>query len=434
MAEITTQDKIPSYQEKKFVELEQPSLFQALENGRFLSKTIESTNLPLSQLTNKGGQAVRDAASYYTSKGLGGLTVGQLREVLKDTNSVSQYGLGKTFSYQDLAQEALQGDPNFDPADTDSVVKFATDLEKRGLTNQNRDKIYSLATTQSVQGTIDKAVNPGKYLTDEKKAANTATSQRLLQQYGFDADPDLQEFISERLAGGESAFELGQFLQTTPQFQEKKATAENERVKTESAGAREALNQELLKSQQEVFQRAQPSIISSYMKAGRLNSSGLNNALAQAQTELEKERQGFLANAGYNDAIRAQGYGREDFVNNNAQAFNQYLRQNEPAYQQRYAVNQAQNNLNYQQPFANLNRQYGLLDESRQRGYQLEDYNRQQSDFNRYLDQSRKQSKEAALYGLFGAGIGAATGGWGMAAGAAAGAANKTKSEPEYNY
>jgi hypothetical protein len=63
------------------------------------------------------------------------------------------------------------------------------------------------------------------------------------------------------------------------------------------------------------------------------------------------------------------------------------------------------NNLNYQQPFNNLDRYYNLNDQARARQYEIEDYDRQQSDFNRYLADSKKQSREAALYGLLGAGI-----------------------------
>lgn len=403
---VQTQDQIPSYQQKKFIETD--PIFGPI--------TVGDPNAAIQNVFRFGkpkdsaGSANYDLAQALIGKGLGGITVGQYNQMRQsDPNFVQQYGLGKTYSYEDLAREALQSDPNFDPNDPSQIGSFAQDLEKRGLKNTDREKIATLATTNSVQNQIDRAVNPGKYLDAGKKAENTATAQRLLQQnFGADYnDPDLQGFLADRLAAGDSPFEVSQFLQTTPQFQEKKAATENERVKTESAAAREALNQELLKSQQEVFQRAQPSIISSYMKAGRLNSSGLNNALAQAQADLEKERQGFLANAGYNDAIRAQGYGREDFVNNNAQAFNQYLRQSEPSYQNRFATNQAQNQLSYQQPFANLQRQYQLGDEARQRQYQIEDYNNQKSDFNRYLDQYRSQGRENALYGLGGAILGA---------------------------
>lgn len=414
------ESEVPSYDKKRFVELDSqtlPRLADALHNG---GSSYAFSDVKLSDIANNRFGATsnaKSAAAYFTSIGLGDYTAGQVNSNLKNADFIAQFApLGKSLSYTDLAREALQSDPNFDPEDTQSLSAFAQDLEKRGLDNTKRDKIASLATGQGINNQIDKAVNPGKYLSAEKVAENTAIAQRLLKTTFGDGyeDPDFQQFLTDRLAEGESAFEVSQFLQTTPQYMEKKSLAENERVKTESAAARESLNQELLRSQQEVFARAQPSIISSYMRAGRLNSSGLQSALAQAQADLEKERQGFLANAGYNDAIRAQGYGREDFVANNAQAFNSYLRQNEPAYQQRFAVNQAQNFANYQQPYNNLNRQYQLSDEARQRQYQIEDYDRQQSDYNRYMSQANKQSRESALYGLLGSAIGGGIQGWAM--------------------
>lgn len=409
MAETTNED----LGKKKFVELDSqtlPRLADALHNSGKGGNNYQFANVKFSDIA--GGKVgaypnAKSAAEYFTSIGLGDYTPGQVNQNLNNAEFISQFApLGKSYSYLDLARESLQGDPNFDPGDEDAVLSSARDIQKRGFTNQDREKISTLSTTQSVQRQIDKQINPGKYLSEDQKAANTATAQRLAQQYGQD-DPDTVDFIGKLLASGDSPFEVSQFLQTTPQFQERKAAQESERVKTESAAAREALNQELLKSQQEVFARAQPSIISSYMKAGRLNSSGLQNALAQAQTDLERERQGFLANAGYNDAIRAQGYQREDFVKNNAQAFNQYLRQSEPGYQQRFNVQDAANFANFQQPYNQLARQYQLSDETRQRQYQMEDYNRQQSDFNRYLDQYKKQGRDNALYGLAGTVLGA---------------------------
>jgi hypothetical protein len=314
--------------------------------------------------------------------------------------------------FQDMTQkiqkQAAIGGVDITPEEAAQLRDKFYDPNRLGeITDDLRAGLETYVTQRQqgkVKEDIDRAVNPGKYLDETKKAENLGTAQRLAQQFGQD-DPDLVQFLSDRIAEGESAFELSQFLQTTPQYLKKQSDAENARVKEESAAARQALDQELLKSQQEVFERAQPSIISSYMRAGRLNSSGVNSALAKAQQDLERERQGFLANAAYNDSIRAQGYKREDFVGNNAQAFNQYLRQNEPAYQQRFNLQGVSNNLNYQQPFNNLNRYYSLNDQARARQYELEDYDRQQSDFNRYLSDSRKQSREAALYGLLGAGI-----------------------------
>ena len=401
MAEVQTEDKIPSYDQKKFIE------YSIAKPGSF--NGIRTPNITLADVDKAGSliganEQQRQLASQLSGIGLGGMSVSQFNQSLGDVNFVQQYGLGKTFSYSDLAAEALSTDPNFDPNDDGAISSFAQDLEKRKLDNTKREDIRTLATTQSTQRQIDKAVNPGKYLTSEQTTANQATAQRLAQQFGQD-DPDLVQFLSDRIAEGESAFELSQFLQTTPQYLKKQSDDENARVQTESAAARQALDAELLKSEEETFTRATPKILSAYMKAGRLDSSGLQSTLAQTRADLAKERQGFLANAAYSDSIRAAGYKREDFVGANSQAFSQYLRQNEPAYQQRLNLQDVSNNLNYQQPFNNLERYYNLNDQSRARQYEIEDYDRQQSDFNRYLSDSRKQSREAALYGLLGQGI-----------------------------
>jgi len=402
MSEVKTEDKIPSYDQKKFIEyIVQPGSFNGIRSGGITLGDVYKAGSLIGANNEQ-----RNLAAQLSAKGLGGMTVNDFNNSIRDINFVQQYGLGNTFSYTDLAKEALQSNPNFDPNDSQAISSFAQDLEKRGLDNTKREDIRTLATTQSTQRQVDKAVNPGKYLAPDQIAKNQQTAQRLAQQFGQD-DPDLVSFLSDRIAEGESAFELSQFLQTTPQYLKKQSETENSRVQEESAAARQALDAELLKSEEETFSRATPGIISSYMRAGRLDSSGLQNALAKARGDLAKERQGFLANAAYNDSIRSQGYKREDFVGANSQAFNQYLRQNEPSYQQRFNLQGVSNNLNYQQPFNNLNRYYNLNDQARQRQYELEDYDRQQSDFNRYLSESRKGQRESALYGLLGAGIGA---------------------------
>lgn len=415
---------IPSYQKKQFFET--GTLDDLVARAMPGGGDVTIAQLRAGRTVNQGG-GYTSAVDDLLNRGLGSLTLNQISKRGKsDPAFLEQYELGKAFSYEDLALEALQADPNFNPDDASAVTGFAQELEKRGLKNTDREKIATLSTTQSVQRQIDKAVNPGKYLSEEKKAENTSTAQRLLKQtFGDDFnDPDFQQFISERLAEGESAFEVSQFLKTTPDFQRKQADIENQRVQTESQAARQSLDAELLKSEEETFARATPNIISSYMRAGRLDSSGLQNALARARGDLAKERQGFLANAAYSDSIRAQGYKREDFVGGNAQAFNQYLRQNEPAYQQRFALQGASNNLNYQQPFNNLARQYSINDQNRMRAIEIEDYNRQQNDFYRHLNSQRGSGAQGALRGaMTGASVGTSVApGWGTLIGAVGGA------------
>lgn len=380
----------PSYEQKKLIDLNDNYTFNSSAPGDSTIADIARGPRP------KSGDASGnyDLARHLYDIGLGNYTVSNYNENARhDVDFVEKYNLGKTYSYQDLALEALQGDPNFDPADTTMLSSFAQDLEKRGFKLKDREKIQTLATTQGVQGQIDRAVNPGKYLTADQTAANRATATQLAQQYGQE-DPHLIDFLTEQIANGDSPFELSQFLQTTPQYLEKK-----------SAQDREAINQELLASENEVFKRAIPQIVGGFQKAGRLGSSGVESALANARAELARERQSMLT-----------GFAREDVVGARNAAFQNYLRSSEPGYQQRFNVQNAQNYNAFQMPYQTLNRQYSLNDQARARQYELEDYARQQSDFNRYLADARSQSRGSAIYGLLGSGIsgllqGYATGG-----------------------
>ncbi len=234
----------------------------------------------------------------------------------------------------------------------------------------------------------------------DKAAGFQQSVSGLIQEiFGRAARPDEMEFFSNELAKGVSPYELRDALSQTPEYQQKQADAQQAKFQQESTAARGALDQELQASNLRMIEKASPQIIGQFMKAGRLGSSGVVNALARAQADLDKERQVFLANAAYTDAQRGQGYQREDFVARQNQAYNQYLRQSEPGYQSSL--------LNAQAPYQAQQRQYGLIDQGRQRQYEIDDYNRQQSDYNRYLSDSRRSSRESALYGLGGSLLGA---------------------------
>jgi hypothetical protein len=252
---------------------------------------------------------------------------------------------------------------------------------------------------------IEQVKNPP--VTEEQKADYGSDIERLVQsELGRAATPDEIDFYGKQMAQGESAFELAQFLRTTPEYQKIQSDKENARVTEESKGAREALDAELLKSEEDTFKRALPQIMSSFLNAGRINSSGINSAIARARGDLAKERQSFLANAAYDSSIRQGGYNREDFVNRNRSAFDQYLRQSEPAYQSRLGFDQ----------FATA-RPFTTADDRLSRSRELDDYYRQQSDFNRYLDQQKNAQRQAGLYGLYGDALGGLLSGLGAYAG-----------------
>jgi hypothetical protein len=320
-----------------------------------------------------------------------------LNQVLTKDQIQANVKTGYDQATQDYAKQQLALNPSsgLDANTTASQAsQIASDLIAHGINPlKDPEAAATFTADATVQNNIDRALNPQKYLSQDKNTANQQTAQQLIAQvYGSDQaqDPHLVDYISQQLAQGIHPYELSQLLQTTPQYLEAKAAKD-----------REAINQELLSSEDQVFNQAAPQIISQYMKAGRLNSSGLNSSLANARAQLAQQRQGVLA-----------GYAREDAVNARDTAFQNYLRQSQPGYQQKLDTASAQSNLNYGVPFQNLNRQYQLNDQATQRQYQLEDYSRQQSDYFRALDQQRRAQQQALPYQIFGSVLGAGLSGW----------------------
>ena len=364
-------------------------------------------------LTGKGGQAARESIlriKPFTSAEWKAQDP-RYQRVLKDVQKYNAaFGGELTAEEADKIAESLHG--NLDSGGGDqSVIQGAV------------SNLYSKKAQAAQQEQIDRAANPQKYLSQDQLGQNQSAVNDIFQSSLGRAPTQYEtEFYSGLLAEGEKPYELQQFIQTShPEYLKKQADTENQRIQQEATASREALGQQLLSSQQEAFNRAVPNIISQYMKAGRLGSSGLNSAVANAQADLERERQGFLATAGYEDAARARGYRREDFLGNQTAAFQQYLRQNEPAYQQRFAVQGYGNAARFDQPNANFNRNFGLTadiagygrgrtDALADRGYErqneLEDYTRQQADYNRYLSQQRRDSRRNALLGFAGSLLG----------------------------
>lgn len=259
-------------------------------------------------------------------------------------------------------------------------------------------------TNEGVQRQIQDLINPQGTVTQEHK--NTAASI-ISSVYGRNETQDEVDFFAKELAKGESPYELRQFLMTTPEYQANAAKAERERVRQESAAARDELGKALGVQRDEAFKRALPEILSAYMRSGRLGSSGVDQAIAKANQDLQRESESFLANAAYEDAVRSQGYRREDFVGNRANAFDQYLRQSDPARQRAIGLQGTADSLRFGSPFQQLQAGQGYASDRISRSRELDDYYRQQSDFFRALDNQRKGSREAALYGLLGSGISA---------------------------
>ncbi len=416
----------PDFNQKQYVEYN-----KGIENYLSAFNDLKNSNLSLRYLsemahTKDGGPNASGINNYQMdvarsliqkNSGLADVTLSQLNADKGNVDFATKYDLGKTYSLNDYVKRYSASNPNFDPKDAASVNSVAQALSDRGLDPlKNKEDVQNFVANYSVKSNVDKALNPQNYITPEQQAANQATATRLVQQTfpGQAADPDMVDFLSKHLAAGETPFEISQFLQTTPQYLKAQNDAQAAQQNQSALDARNALDQNLQQTQQQVFERATPNIIASYMKAGRLGSSGLNSALAQAQQQLDQQRQSFLGQQAYQQAVGQQGYNQQNYVNQQGQAFNQYLRQNQPAYQQQLDAAGANSFANFQQPYNYLNRQFNLNDQATQRQYQLQDYQMQQNDFNNYLQQQRKGASQAALYGLLGSAIGGAAQGFAM--------------------
>lgn len=185
--------------------------------------------------------------------------------------------------------------------------------------------------------------------------------------FGRDVSNDEAQYFAQELARGKSRYELQQELMSLPEYQ-----------RTQAQKDRAALDTELQSQQAEVFKRATPQIISAFMRAGRLNSSGLNSALAQAQADLDKERQSSLAQVGAQDLSTIR-----------ANAFQQFQQMNQPYLAARNIFSNAGS---YQTGL-------GLMQQAIARQREIEDYNRQQSDYMRYLNMANKSDMFGNLLG-----------------------------------
>jgi len=207
-------------------------------------------------------------------------------------------------------------------------------------------------------------------------ANHTASAANVIKMtLGRDPTPDEAAYFAKELAQGKTAYELSQELMSLPEFQ-----------KIQASKDRAVLGDELLKQQQIAFQKATPHIISRFMKAGRLSSSGLDAALANAHKELEQERQGYLGQVGYQDLATIRGNAYKNF-NNYANQFRDVF-----GTVGKTAMN------------------YNLLGNTVKRMNELSDYSRQQNDYMNYLNMQNKSNDKAALYQLIGSGAGAAIG------------------------
>lgn len=284
------------------------------------------------------------------------------------------------------------------------IQKYATSLGLN-LTPEQANEIYSKVVTPFAEDKYINGVNgqkeAGVWVGDaqRQKALDEAKAFLLptISQYkmnptsttnmtvkagetiksvlGRDATPDEAAYFAKELAQGKTPYELQQELMSLPEYQ-----------KAQAAKDREALGQELLTQQQLAFQKATPTIISQFMKAGRIGSSGLDAALANAQKELEQQRQGYLGQVGYQDLSSIRGNAYQNYNN---------------------ATNQFKDIFG---TTGQTSTNYNLLGNAIKRMNEQSDYAKQQNDYMNYLNSQNKSNERAALYQLGGSVLGSGLG------------------------
>ncbi len=284
-----------------------------------------------------------------------------------DLQAFQYYGAGlKQMSAKVLGDaQAVYRIKDFNQADADKLV---TDLVSRNLDKSNFDDRYNAALANIK---VDRLSNPR--VSTEQQGQNEMTVKEIFQST-LGRDPSKYELTSfaKQIALGDDPLILQQTLQQSGEYLDQKATK-----------FRDKQAEQLQGFQSQAFERAAPTIISQFMRAGRLNSSGLQSALASAQQELTQQNNQYLA-----------GMSREDFLNSQGQAQNIFAQNTLPS------VERARNltGMRYQMPFQ-------LGQSVLQRGNELSDYDRSKSDFDRYMQAQKDQSRKAGQMQLWGAGI-----------------------------
>lgn len=281
------------------------------------------------------------------------------------------------------------------------ILKMIDEVYTPGDLNTYNNLIPILGAQIQNKAT-ERKLHPEKFITEDQKKGFSDTANRLISDaFGADfQDPYFAEFVSIQAAKGITPYELTQMIKQDPRFIKKEQDVERARIGTEAAGARQALSDSLLAQEDVAFDRTKSSIIGSFMGAGRLNSSGLDAALARSRENLQRDRQAFLGNIGYEDAVRQQGYGREDFIGRQGGAYQNYIRQSEPGYQTEFARMGG--------PLASLNRFSNLSNTLTNRSFDTQDYARSKNDYLDAIGRYNRGSRDAALYGFGGNLLGSA--------------------------
>lgn len=175
------------------------------------------------------------------------------------------------------------------------------------------------------------------------------------------ASKDELDYFGRALASGQTtAYQLKQYVQSLPEYQNQQDTQ-----------FRQGLQGELSKYDTEAFDRERQNILSGYRKAGIENSSSLDFAITDALSKMQTNRDQFLA------GLSSQQYG-----GNKSAALDTY----------KQSQNQYLNNLDYQRNLgqSNLNYLTGRADQGA-------DYTRQMQDYLNFAQNQPKKSGPSFL-------------------------------------
>lgn len=210
---------------------------------------------------------------------------------------------------------------------------------------------------------------------------------------GRDANQDELSHFGRGLASGSyDSRQLGDMIRQTQEFQDTSATK-----------AREQLGQQAQGIDQAYLQKAAEMAQARFAGQGRGNSSAITAQFANASQELGRNRQNFLLGMGAQDVNQNRTRQYEQFLGQQANQQGQYDQAN--AYAQYLRQATSQQRTGYLQ--SSINTQLGQQNMALQNQYDIGNFRMQQSAYDQYMKQNRRQSLQNNMFGLVGAGVGA---------------------------
>jgi len=247
----------------------------------------------------------------------------------------------------------------------DKAISANESAQKDYLAKQSLTGLGNLGTKISAENAYRETQRALEAAQTAQKQFQDLTGQ-FKESLGRDPKPEELDYFLKFVKEGQlQPYEVSQILKSTPEYQ-------TNLQKTQT----EELQGQLTKYDEQLLGQAQSQLTGQYRQMGRPFTSAYDNAFAQAAQQLAMNRQPFMT---------------------------QYLAGQQGNLQSQYmGAGQAA-----------IGRGYGLRDETRQRGYALEDYYRQADYYNNLMNQQNKWNKNQALFGAGGAFLGAGIGGMG---------------------